>query len=683
MAVDLGRLIATDLIALNAAGTLTAGNLNSAASLAFTAGAALTVGNLIAAGDLSLDAGSILAGNLTAGGDLGLLASGLIDAGTLTGATVTGQAGGDMALGNVAATTTALLSAGRDLDAGNMTGASITASAGRDLILGDVTAATAASLTAVRNLDAGNVNGGSAAAQAGGDMFIGNVAATGAASLSAIGDLEAGNVTGASISAQAGGDLSVANVSAATTASLTAGGILDAGNLIGGSVSATAGGNLIAGDVTAATTALLTAGGSLAVDDVTALVSTSFTAGGIAQFFGDIAAPQITVTSGDIFISEFGSLGIRGVTNLLTLNAVSNSPIILGADGSTAPAYRLDEDGDIEAATVVINAVGVGTNPAPDVHIYDVEIDGTMADGGGVGRVEVNTGGSVIVNGLILFGEASATDVLALNAGGSIQVNTGGGGRIAMIDSSEKPAGILELTANDIWVGDQALLTNLAANPDFAGRAQALATNNGPANPEGNLIAGGIVLNPGDTLFVQNSGTAAQPAGITVGQGGLTIQPSGEQPITAIAYGQQFNADGTFTGGREFVPLIDFGTGGPGYTEASTFNGCAVAGCPPLPPPFSGTPTAGAESILGPIGVMESPMAQAPDEFADLFAAAAGAESEDDDENSEDESEASLAAALGLISTGGHTDEQLVDDPVTSGSDSGQWNGDVDLVPGE
>ena len=58
-------------------------------------------------------------------------------------------------------------------------------------------------------------------------------------------------------------------------------------------------------------------------------------------------------------------------------------------------------------------------------------------------------------------------------------------------------------------------------------------------------------------------------------------------------------------------------------------------------------------------------------------------ESEDEEEDSEEESAESIAATLGLISTGGATTDQLIDDPVTSGSDSGQWGGAIDINPGE
>ncbi|MBA2467428.1 MAG: hypothetical protein H0V46_07490 [Sphingomonas sp.] len=73
---------------------------------------------------------------------------------------------------------------------------------------------------------------------------------------------------------------------------------------------------------------------------------------------------------------------------------------------------------------------------------------------------------------------------------------------------------------------------------------------------------------------------------------------------------------------------------------------------------------------------MSSPMAQAAVGGAGLT----DPESEDD---SAEESEASIAASLGLISTGGLSTQQLLDDPVTSGSDSGQWSGDLETNPGE
>jgi hypothetical protein len=62
---------------------------------------------------------------------------------------------------------------------------------------------------------------------------------------------------------------------------------------------------------------------------------------------------------------------------------------------------------------------------------------------------------------------------------------------------------------------------------------------------------------------------------------------------------------------------------------------------------------------------MDSPMAGG-------LGGPAGGDGNSDD--SEEESAESVAALLGLISTGGLSTELIIDDPVTSGSDSSQWN---------
>ena len=422
-----------------------------------------------------------------------------------------------------------------------------------------------------------------------------------------------------------------------------------------------------AGDIDAAGDVVATAGSDFLLADVLAGGSIALTAGGVAEFLGLVSAAEISVTSRDITIADGASLGEAGVTDLLTLIAVSDSPIIIGEYDSYSEGiqYRLDEEGDIESAKVVVTAAGIGDAAAPDIHIYDVEIEGSLTDegdDGGVSHVEVNTAGSVVVNGLLVYSGAADTDVLEINAGESFQVNTSNGGRIAMIDNSEEPSGILELTAGHIWIGDQELLDALNEDVNFSGRDEALATNNGGNNPEGNVIAGGMLLTTGETLFVQNSGTDSDFAGLTIGAGELAIRSSGEQPVTVIAYGQRRNSNGTFTGGTEFFGQVDFGTdSGTQYAEGSKFNNCFIGATCAVPPPPP--PVAGPESILGPVGLMNGPMAGG-------FGEPAGSESE----AGEEESAESIAATLGLISTGGVSTELIIDEPVTSGSDSNQWN---------
>ncbi len=120
-----------------------------------------------------------------------------------------------------------------------------------------------------------------------------------------------------------------------------------------------------------------------------------------------------------------------------------------------------------------------------------------------------------------------------------------------MTDNLGDLSGTLTLTAHDVWVADQAVLTQLEQDPNYAGRDADLATNNGPDNQAGFLQAGGIVVDLlGSTFFVQNSGTADELAGISVGDGGLSIVNEGADPATVIGYGREISG-GAIIGGSE------------------------------------------------------------------------------------------------------------------------------------
>jgi hypothetical protein len=166
---------------------------------------------------------------------------------------------------------------------------------------------------------------------------------------------------------------------------------------------------VVAGDLTAASNVIVS-GTDNTVNNVTA-ANADFLDLGTAHFLGTVSAPTITVTSSDIDVAVGASLGVYGVTDLLTLNAVSDQPILIG-DSGLVPApgqYELNEGGDIEAANIVFNALGIDGGPAPDISIYDMPIDGSQTPGGGVSSVTVNTGGSIIVEGALNYIEAAPT----------------------------------------------------------------------------------------------------------------------------------------------------------------------------------------------------------------------------------------------------------------------------------
>jgi len=692
-----GNLKAGQAIGLNSTGAMTAGSLTAGSSIDATSGGNMTVANGNAGTDITLTSAHALhAGNLTAGGtialsavndlvtnklsadgDVTLDASGnlttldIVSAGAVTAGAdgnvqvgnVTAGTGKDIALDSGGTLTAANLSAGGSIDAtsvGNLgvgnanAGADLSLTSGAALSAGHLTAGGALSLSAVTDLGTGDLSsGGDLSLDAGGNLTSLDITSGGAVTAAADGDVHVGNVAsgnGNDVTLGAGGNLTTGAVNSA------------------GKIALTAAGDVTASDLAAASTLAVNAGGDSSVGDVTA-TDASFTATGTANFLGVVSVPTITVTSADINVASGASLGVFGVTDLLTLNAVSDDPIVIGSGGSPAAGqYVLDEDGDIEGASIVVNAVAATSGgAAPDVHIFDVDIDGSQTSGGGASSVEVNTTGSILVGGAINYANAGADDSLSLNSGDKIEVATDAGGSIAMTDSSGNLSGSLTLTGHDVWVANQATLAKLEANPDYAARNTDLGTNTGTNNQAGFLQAGGITVDLlGSSLMVQNSGTAQQPAGISIGSGGLTIINEGTEPATVILYGRRVSG-GTTTSGSSFVPLV-VTTGS--FSDSSTINGCDFGGCAP-----ASTPT-GAESILGPIGLMGNTAAVVEQDAAENFLDqvfdfgpnGSGGGDEGDDGESDDATQPP-DFWQGPINTGPVSFDPPIDDPVTSGSD--------------
>jgi len=458
------------------------------------------------------------------------------------------------------------------------------------------------------------------------------------------------NTTGnISVSLSGGADISVAGDlqgSAGQMIALTddgTGGAIRAGNVNFNAITIDDNAHIVAN------TLAFTTAGDMSVGDVDASTSAAFTAGSVADFTGDISSPTITVTSGDIDIAQGASLGISGVTNLLTLNAVSNGlPIIIGDSGSPAAPgqYQLNEDGNIRATSVVINAQGASL---PDVQVFDVNIQGSNTSGGGVANVTLNTAGSVFVNGLVGFTNAASTDSLTINAGNSIQVNTDTGG-IQITDTAGNLTGILALKADDIWVASGSVLGQLATDVNFAGRDAALGVNSGTPNQNGFVRAGTVNASVANSFLVQNSGTPQLFAGIDTGPGGLSIASTGTSPAILIVYGRQTNATGTLITNQDFLGSVAV-TGTGGFTGDSSVNGCEIGSTTCGKPTF----TVDMASILGPL-----------DETND-------SKSEDkkkkDKQGDQSDDGSSADPSLRLINTTPINRAPPITEPVTSGGD--------------
>src|SRR3546814_5616722 len=103
-----------------------------------------------------------------------------------------------------------------------------------------------------------------------------------------------------------------------------------------------------------------------------------------------------------------------------------------------------------------------------------------------------------------------------------------------MRDAQGDLAGQLTLFSNNIVVADSSLAGQLAADPNFAGRDEALLDNDGPVNPAGYIQAGRVGLLTGGTLFVQHTGTPTRFCGITVGSGGLFVTGARDRKSTRL-----------------------------------------------------------------------------------------------------------------------------------------------------
>jgi len=421
--------------------------------------------------------------------------------------------------------------------------------------------------------------------------------------------------------------------------------------------------------------------GTLFADTVTGYNVVFLYAGGLVQVGGVVNAPQIFVTSSDIDIVADASLGVAGVTQLIAFNAMSDTPIYIGG-WLTVPAgsYHIgDEAGDIRARTITINAEPANGGVSPDILIGNVNIDGSLTTGGGISSIIVDTNnGSIKVTGTVQWKNAGASDTLTLNAGKAVEVNTDTGS-LVMTGPTGTLAGSLLFNAPNVWIAQGSILSQLEANPNFAGRDAALGINNGTSNPLGFVGANGINIFVTSSFFVQNSGTANDMGGITPGDRGLFIDNanSGTTPaaVAVTIYGRQLKSDGTVVTNAAFVPTVR--TIGP-IATGSTINAAAVGSAPPPPPPPP--PPAPAvqvsETVLGPIQETVRP--------ADIVAADPSEQEQQQNEKESDKksenADSGVDASLGLINIGPVEVRSNLEQPVTSGGmetmDEGPGNPD-------
>ena len=365
---------------------------------------------------------------------------------------------------------------------------------------------------------------------------------------------------------------------------------------------------------------------------------------------GRLRGRAIRLASADIDITGTGSVG-DAATQLVTLAINPSAQLATLGGAAQGPGYTLTgaEAGRIRADTLRVNAPALGANPALIVR------DLTLTGGGaasGVGLLDIVSAGVVRVEGALLMTGARAADGIAITAQQRLEVVTPTAS-VRVRDGAGVPGGTLTLSSANIWVASSAIIDLLRANPNYAGRDDDLIDNDGIDAPRGYVEANGATLIVAGSLYVQNT-TAARGTfvsgsdfgGVTTGAGGLTIV-AGAANTNVYAFGRRLNADGSLTTGDTYFFQSTYNrAAGANYTPTAAVNTCIIVTgqCPLRVPPDTGAD--GPDPVTGPTGgsmAILLPQNEGDDVIDSSFAA-----------------------------------DPLIEEPVTSGSEPGQWNCDPD-----
>lgn len=434
-------------------------------------------------------------------------------------------------------------------------------------------------------------------------------------------------------------------------ARLTAGSDIQAGNIRSGAFFAarsTAGsvtiGTIDASDVT------LEAASSLSARRITAS-SIRGQAGGLLAVLGPWTAPAITLIAADISIPDGGALaaGAGGSVDLVT-----NSPAgaFIGDGLAGQGGFRL---GNAEFGRISGNGILIGVLDSPQ-NVVDMTIGALTLSAsqlpGVAGSFKFASGdnaltpaGRIRVDGAIA-GSGFAADQAIDFTTGSFEVNAETGSVSLSGNGVNGLGGIIEIDAANIHAASPAILARLRDNPRYDGVAEDLNAPAAAQRPEGVLRALGLVLYPEDTLYIQNTGTADNPAGFYTTLEGSDIEPPGFQnaqaPDVDLIINGRFAAQGADITGRDaYSAVVDNAESLQGFAESSQVNGCAF----------------GAEFCAG--GIAESPQLAVLQSEIKLLSSLALAEepfdlveiSDEEDENAQSAARAPVEPPVVLIDT--------------------------------
>lgn len=518
------------------AGSVTTGDLLASDAIEVVAAQAVAVGNGSAGGYLALEAGTtVLAGNLI-GGD-----------------TVEVEAVGNVAVGNISAGIVNPVAEGEY----------------------NATLVSLEGNVAAGNIEAANLIG----VLAGGSASLGNLAATDLLAL--VGS----NLTTGAI--DAGNRVFIGDDSM-----ISLGGPLDDGfdvELVFAADPTRTGGTVtIGGPVTAASFQSASSGqfsaGSIAAADFLSVDS-----GGLVVVSGAWTAPSIEVLSNDIDIASTG--GIDAGSGSLFLVSNNFGGMFVGDGLAGSGGYRLSnaEFGRVSGGEILIAGVDTQEGSAGvSMTIGDLAISGNQL-GGPQGTISFATGdlqtltasGRIRVDGEIVATGMGPENYIEFFAD-SIEVNAETGG-IFSTNASGGLGGIVLFEADNIHVASNEILLRLRDDPFYEGHVDDLNRAGGVDRPDGVLRALGLEFYPGQTLYIQNTGSASNPAGFYTTLENSDIEPPGfenpEAPDVKVIINGRFQTEsGDVTGRDAFDLIVNNAESLEGISDDSQVNGCAFVG---------------------------------------------------------------------------------------------------------
>ncbi|GAC1403447.1 MAG: hypothetical protein NVSMB69_00010 [Novosphingobium sp.] len=625
-ALQVGALGAGGPISITADSLALGGGVATPGSLAISTVQALTAPNLTISGNIALSSQNALAiGNVTSSnGSVLLVAGNSQTAGTINAGVINAATG--IALQSTGATSVQGLTSSGAINFNSLstfTNSGQTFSAFR--VIGQSTGAmTLGSVTTSGG--AGTVE----LASLQGSLTAGRISATtDIATIAAGGALTLGQVSGRDILLLASSNVQVGAVSAGAVANPSTGAITGATGrvLIANSSAGPAGGkfgsfnynavfNATGGAVitnnppriggAANVTGTVNAGvfgsysqGAMTGQVINAFGSLEVESGGLVTVGQRWTSPDLSVLSNDIAIQPSQVLPtitttaglVSGTTGTVTLASLNPNGAFIG-DGLTAgQGYALSnaEVGLVQSGSLTI-AAAAAPGLATTMTIGTLSLTGSQA-GSPQGTVQFATGnpqtlvpgGTIRVIGAVTAKGFANANQLEFNTG-TFELDTAAGS-LGVTDSNNAMTGGISISADRIHIAAASILDKLRVDPRYAGRITEL--NTPPTQPSAGpvLSASQLFFAPTQTLYIQNTGTAAVPAGFLVPLTGLTIEtPSTHttQPgqtasaVSIVINGQFIGTPAPITGATAFMQFIQQ-TKLTGITADSQFNGCLIS----------------------------------------------------------------------------------------------------------